>query len=185
MTDTLRQFYFGQPGTSNGTLYTAPAATTSYAVTFTDAGDTVTLNSHGLPAGTRVYFSSITSTTGISVNTAYYVVSPTTNTFQVASSLGGSALALTTNGSGTMLYGATSVVRNIHIANTTATAATISLSVNGSGATAANNIYRTFSIPANGVHIANVNLVLHSIDTIQGLQGTSAALTVVISGVEL
>lgn len=184
MTDTLRQFYFGQPGTSNGTLYTAPPST-SYPVTFQDTGDTVTLTAHGITAGMRVYFSSITSTTGITANTNYYVINATANTFQLASTLGGSALALTTNGSGTMLYGATSVVRNIHISNTTATAATISLSVNGSGATAANNIYRAFSIPANGVHVANTNIVLHSADTLQGLQGTSAALTVIVSGVEL
>lgn len=109
MADTLKQMYFGQPGTTNGTLYTVPGS-----------GSTV----------------------------------------------------------------AAAVIRNIHICNTTATAATISLSLNGSGATAANNIYRTFSVPANGVHIANVSIVLDAGDTIQGLQGTSAALTVVISGVE-
>jgi hypothetical protein len=72
-------------------------------VTFQDTGDTVTLNSHGIAAGSIVAFTSITSTTGISTNTNYYVVNPTTNTFQLASSIGGSALALTTNGSGTMV----------------------------------------------------------------------------------
>lgn len=72
-------------------------------VSFQDTGDTVTLNSHGISAGAIVAFTSITSTTGISTNTNYYVVNPTTNTFQVASSIGGSALALTTNGSGTMV----------------------------------------------------------------------------------
>lgn len=71
-------------------------------VTFTDAGDIVTLNSHGLSNGQTVSFTSITSTTGISTNTLYYVVGVTTNTFQLATSIGGSALALTTNGSGTM-----------------------------------------------------------------------------------
>lgn len=75
----------------------------SESVTFQDTGDTVTLNSHGLQNGQIVSFSSITTTTGISTNTTYYVVTATTNTFQVASSLGGSALALTNNGSGTLL----------------------------------------------------------------------------------
>jgi hypothetical protein len=75
----------------------------SDSVTFQDTGDTVTLNSHGLSNGTIISFTSITSTTGISINTTYYVVNATTNTFQVASSSGGSALALTTNGSGTMV----------------------------------------------------------------------------------
>lgn len=77
----------------------------SDSVTFTDAGDTVTLNNHGLANGDTVAFTTITSTTGISTNTIYYVVGATTNTFQVASSSGGSALPLTTNGSGTMVRG--------------------------------------------------------------------------------
>jgi hypothetical protein len=75
----------------------------SDSVTFTDAGDLVTLNSHGLDNGQSISFTSITSTTGISVNTRYYVISVTTNTFQVATTFGGSAIALTTNGSGTMV----------------------------------------------------------------------------------
>ena len=74
----------------------------SGAVTFQDTGDTVTLSNHGFPNGTIVSFTSITSTTGISINTSYYVISSTTNTFQLSSTLGGSALALTTNGSGVL-----------------------------------------------------------------------------------
>jgi len=74
----------------------------SGAVTFQDAGDTVTLNNHGFPNGTIVSFTSITSTTGISTNTPYYVISATTNTFQLSLTLGGPAIALTTNGSGVL-----------------------------------------------------------------------------------
>lgn len=74
----------------------------SGAVTFQDTGDTVTLNNHGLIAGDTVSFSVITTTTGIVVDTVYYVVSPTTNTFQVAATAGGTALALTNNGTGTL-----------------------------------------------------------------------------------
>lgn len=73
-----------------------------YSVTFQDTGDTVTLNNHGLTANDVVVFTVITSTTGISINTTYYVVNPTTNTFQLATSAGGAALPLTTNGTGTM-----------------------------------------------------------------------------------
>lgn len=76
-------------------------------VTFTDAGDTVTLASHGLSTGNLLSFSVITSTTGISINTAYYAIVSSSSVFQVASSLAnamaGTALALTTNGTGTML----------------------------------------------------------------------------------
>lgn len=104
MADALKRMYFGQPGTSNGTLYTAPAAG--------------------------------------------------------------------------------SVVRTIHIANTTTSSATISLGINGTAATAANAFYSAFAVPPNGIHVWNGNIVLGNGDTVQGLQGTSGALTVVISGVE-
>lgn len=76
----------------------------TYAVTFTDAGDTVTLATHGLVVGDAVGFTSITSTTGISVDTVYYVSTvPTANTFTLSATRGGSTLLLTTNGSGTMV----------------------------------------------------------------------------------
>jgi hypothetical protein len=74
------------------------------AVTFTDAGDLVsTVSPHGLSNGNQISFTTITSTTGISTNTLYFVISATSTTFQVASTLNGSALPLTTNGSGTMV----------------------------------------------------------------------------------
>lgn len=76
-------------------------------VTFTDAGDLVTLNSHNMVVGDQVSFTVITTTTGISVSTTYYVATPLTNTFTLASSranaLAGTFLALTTNGTGTIV----------------------------------------------------------------------------------
>lgn len=77
----------------------------SGAVTFQDSGDTVTKNGHGLLNGDVVQFSAITSTTGISINTDYFVVGSTTNTFQVALTEGGAAIALSTDGSGTLVEG--------------------------------------------------------------------------------
>jgi hypothetical protein len=75
----------------------------SFPVTFQDTGDTVTLTAHGLPNGTPIQFPQIVTTTGISVNTTYYVLNATANTFQLASSANGStALPLTTNGTGIM-----------------------------------------------------------------------------------
>lgn len=72
------------------------------AVTFTDTGDTVNRTAHGYQNGQRVNFATIVTTTGISTHTTYFVVGRTANTFQVASTLGGSALPLTTDGSGTV-----------------------------------------------------------------------------------
>lgn len=90
-------FVIGQP-LYNTTIFAAAA------VTMQDTGDTVTRTSHGIPNGTRVSFATIVSTTGISVNTIYYVVNATTNTFQVSLTNGGAPLALTTNGSGTLRF---------------------------------------------------------------------------------
>lgn len=90
----------------------------SASVTFQDAGDTVTRNGHGFANDMLVSFATIVSTTGISAYTPYYVINTTPNTFQLATSVGGSALPLTTDGSGTVLYGTT--ITNI-VANTNIT----------------------------------------------------------------
>jgi len=72
------------------------------AVTFTDVGDLVGLVAHGFAANQRVVFNTVVTTTGVSVNTVYFVVNPTADAFQVAATVAGSALALTTNGTGTV-----------------------------------------------------------------------------------
>jgi len=77
----------------------APAA-----VTFQDSSDTVNRTNHGLSDGTRVSFATIVTTTGISINTVYYVVNKVTNQFQLALTPGGAPVTLTTNGSGTMRF---------------------------------------------------------------------------------
>jgi len=74
------------------------------AVTFQGTPDTVTLAGHGIPNGKLVSFTAITTTTGIAVYTPYYVVNATTDTFQLSLTAGGSAIALTNDGSGTMIY---------------------------------------------------------------------------------
>lgn len=91
-------------GIKIGSAVSGTGVTTARSVTFQDTGDTVTLNNHGLPNGTRVMFTAIASTTGIAINTPYYVITTLTNTFQVAATPGGSAIALTTNGTGTLVY---------------------------------------------------------------------------------
>jgi hypothetical protein len=93
----------GNPYYRNFGLLDAKAlkATGSTACTFTDSGDLVTANSHGLSNGWMVSFLTIVTTTGIAISTRYYVVGATTNTFQVAATVGGSALTLTTDGTGT------------------------------------------------------------------------------------
>lgn len=82
-------------------VYKNPTLATA-AVTFTDPGDIVTLVAHGYVNGDLVSFATIVATTGISINTNYYVVGAAANTFQVSLTSGGPAIALTTNGTGTI-----------------------------------------------------------------------------------
>jgi surface protein len=86
---------------------TGTPLTTGRAVTFTDTGDLVTLSAHGLQNGDEISFSVITTTTGIVINRIYYVVNAATNTFQVAATVGGAAINLVTNGTGTVRYNPT------------------------------------------------------------------------------
>jgi len=67
--------------------------------TITAADNKFTLNGHGFSNGDTVYFSSITTTTGFSINTTYYIVGVSGDDFQISDTSGGTALALTTDGS--------------------------------------------------------------------------------------
>lgn len=69
--------------------------------TFTDSGDTVDDVAHGLVDGDRIMFDTVVTTTGVVINTSYYVVNAVTDAFQIEATVGGGALTLTTDGSGT------------------------------------------------------------------------------------
>ena len=120
-------------GLSVGMEIAGTGISTSRSVTLQTTANTVTLNSHGIPNGTLVSFATIVTTTGIVVYTPYYVVNATTNTFQVSLTSGGSAITLTNNGSGTILYG------------TTITAITPNVSVTLSIPASASNVITTTS----------------------------------------
>ena len=81
----------------------ADLANTNAPVTLTDAGDLVERTAHGYVNGMEVRFYNIVSTTGLTTAQVYYVISATANDFQVAATVGGSAIALSTNGSATLL----------------------------------------------------------------------------------
>ena len=114
---TVDQLYkIVYPGTTNfrtigshsneqGTIFTAKRN-----VAFTDTGDLVTYNNHNLVNGDTIKFSTITTTTGISINTTYYVINVKKNTFQLSLTSGGSAIALTNNGTGIIVAAGTGVV---------------------------------------------------------------------------
>lgn len=78
------------------------------------------------------------------------------------------------------------VVRHIRLCNTDAAAITVSISIGVSSAYSATKaLYTTFSIPANGIHDASVNIVLGASETIYGLAGTADKVVATISGVDL
>lgn len=72
-------------------------------VTLTDAGDLVERTAHGYIDGMQVQFYRIIATTGLTEAQVYFVVNATANNFQVSTTEGGTALALTTNGSASLL----------------------------------------------------------------------------------
>lgn len=98
---------YKQVRTTNSTLgYTADtnylrSGTNLGAVTFTDTGDIVTfVQPHGLAVGDRVVSGTITTTTGITAGTIYFVRTvPSTTTVTLSATSGGATLALTTDGS--------------------------------------------------------------------------------------
>lgn len=74
------------------------------AATTQNTGDTFTITSHGAPNGTPVYLTALGTTTGFSLNRIYYVVSTAANTFQLAATPGGSAIAVDADGTATVVF---------------------------------------------------------------------------------
>lgn len=93
-----------ETGRTSGTVYQHQHLA-DIAISFQDAGDTVTKVSHGIVDGTKVSFPTIVDTTGISIHTQYFVINAAQDTFQLSLTLGGEAIALTTDGTGTMVIG--------------------------------------------------------------------------------
>lgn len=71
------------------------------------------------------------------------------------------------------------VLKQVVLANTSAGAATVTLGIGGTAA--ADQIVPAVSIPANTVETLDCSQVLEAAETIDGLQGTGAAITVTIS----
>lgn len=94
--DYRYSFLRGRGTTLEATSYSS----VSRAVSFTDATDLVTLTAHYLTNGTKIQFKTIATTTGISINTDYYVIVVSNNTFKLSSTLNGPALPLTNDGGG-------------------------------------------------------------------------------------
>jgi hypothetical protein len=94
-TGTLSFYY---TGISISLIQTGSQTVTSVQTT----GDTITKNTHGLNNNDVIGFTTTgTLPSPLAINTNYYVVNVTTNTFKISATLGGSALDITTTGTGT------------------------------------------------------------------------------------
>jgi hypothetical protein len=89
-------------GLSVGMICTGTNVLASHSVTLTDSNDIVTESNHGMIDGTIVSFSAIVGTTGISINTPYYVRNSTPSTFQLSLTPSGSLIDLIGNGTATL-----------------------------------------------------------------------------------
>lgn len=77
------------------------------------------------------------------------------------------------------------VIRNIHVCNTTATDATITVALDGTAATAANQFVSALTVPGSGTYDWSGFCAVGNVGTIQILSGTTSVLTITISGIEL
>jgi microcystin-dependent protein len=78
-----------------GVAYGTDAGT---ACTLDSSSDTFTAAAHGLVVGNRITFSAAVMPTGMTAAAIYYIVSATTNNFQVSATLGGSVVNASSNG---------------------------------------------------------------------------------------
>jgi hypothetical protein len=83
------------------TIAIAKSTNADTAYTTVVADNTIEDVAHGLLNGDVVFLTSLANTTGVSINTPYYVVNKTNDDFQLSLTLGGAAIDLTgTDGSG-------------------------------------------------------------------------------------
>lgn len=92
--------------------------------------------------------------------------------------------------SDTLLYTAPAggaIITEVIVTNTTGSAATVSLvfPAGASGVDDAEAFAKAYSVAANDVKVWPLRQVIGNAETVRGLQGTSGALTVHISGIEI
>jgi len=142
-------------GITGGSYIYGTGINTGIPVTFTASTSTVVYTNgggvNGLANGDSVMFTAIVTTTGIVVNTTYFVVNRTGTTFQISATVGGAALTLTNNGTGTMsIGGATSSNRVLSInANVNVIINGVAGITNAAAALTARNLCTNYAVTKN------------------------------------
>jgi hypothetical protein len=80
--------------TAVGRIYDIPNSATKTPTNVDYVGEFFTLNNNGLANGDVIIFSNLGSITGISLNTRYYIIAVSTNTFKISETPGGNAVNL-------------------------------------------------------------------------------------------
>jgi surface protein len=88
---------------------------TNTSFTTTAATSTFGLTAHGIPNDTPISVIALTTTTGITLRRIHYVVNATADTFQISTTLGGSPITFTNNGSCTMRWKSVIVSINTNV----------------------------------------------------------------------
>ncbi len=92
---------------------------------------------------------------------------------------------------GTVLYtvpvGASAIVKNVVMTNTTSVDAWVHLSVvpQGDSSQASNRILAAYNVPPNGISTLDCSIVVPSQSYLHATNGTNNAVTMTISGVEI
>lgn len=129
-------------GLSVGMTCTGTNVLGTHSVTLTDSNDVVTENNHDLVDGKIVSFSVITGTTGITINTPYYVRNSTANTFQLSATPNGDIINLVGDGTATLR----TVPKIVLIIPNTSITLDAHCVGNGSVTVVASNLDRTIAI---------------------------------------
>lgn len=86
----------------------------------------------------------------------------------------------------TVPAGTTTIVRSIHLTNSSASASyTFTLALNAAASTVANQFFSALNVPPAGAVDWSGFLVLNPGDTVQGLASIANILAVTVSGVEV
>lgn len=115
---TLTGFTVGS--NTGDTFATTVKSTSSVTVTSASPG-VVSWTAHGLQNGAPVYFTAGTMPTGLTANTVYYVVAAATNTFEVATTPGGSAINTSSTGATVVGDACSNFILSIRRVNSLAT----------------------------------------------------------------
>ena len=110
-------------------------AIVSFAVTGVAATDIITATGSAFANGQPVRFTALTGGSGLVTTTNYYVINVSGDSFQVSTSVGGSASLFTTNITAGTLVNGHSVSTNVTLSeNTTATNSDLVITLKGTGA---------------------------------------------------